>query len=171
VACGFSLTPMYVNVIGDFVDPSVTLVPGQGQQDKISWDLAVYEVAYQIQNKNTPAAFDAQTNFFYQLESGIEATLLITGAGGGYSPAVNFTPLRLLATRLDRPWLLTYNNGIAMSFQATVPLPFAVKVTVCFKTRTCLWPVLLEITGYEALGRLKDLGYVTDCFKARYADK
>jgi hypothetical protein len=167
VATGFPMVPFDVNVVADFVDVATPVLPGQGNQNKIVWDMAVYEIAYQIQNKATPAAFDSQTNYFFELESGIEATLLVTGAAGGYTPVVNYTPLRLISGKLARPWLLTYNNGIVMSFQATVTLPFPVKVTVTFKSETCLWPALLDMTGSECLIRLREMGYMIDCFKTR----
>lgn len=168
LACGVPLVPYQVPVVALFGDTSVTLVPEVGNDVKIVQDFAVKKVVFQVQNQETPSGFDSITNYFYELESGIEARLKIVGAGGGYNPVPVFTPIREIAGDLDRPWLVTYTNGFVMDFQATVPLPFAVKVTFSFKGETVYWPRLIDMSSLEALKALKKMGYVCDAFESYF---
>jgi hypothetical protein len=168
LACGIPLVPFDIKCSGLFTDPSVTLVPDVGQNVKIVQDMVVREIKFQIQNQKTPAGLDSITNYFFEQESGIEARLKTVGAGGGYNPVPQFMPLKLIAGPLRTGWLLTYTNGLVMDFQATVPLPFGVQVTVAFKSDTVYWPRLIDMTSEEALKKLKKMGYVCDAFDSNF---
>ena len=168
LACGVPLVPYDINCVALFGDVSVVLVPDVGQNVKIVQDQIVREIRFQVQNQTTPAGFDSITNYFFEQESGIEARLKTVGAGGGYNPVPEFTPIKLIAGPLRRGWLLTYTNGLVMDFQATVALPFPVKVTFTFKSETVYWPRLIDMTSYEALQKLKSMGYVCDAWDSYF---
>jgi hypothetical protein len=164
LACGVPLVPYNIKVAGLFPSTNTTLVPDQGQNVKIVQDMIVREIKFQVQNQNTPGGLDSITNYFFQLESGIEARLKTVGAGGGYNPVPEFQPIATIAGKLRKGWLLTYTNGLVMDFQASVQLPFPVKVTFTFESETVYWPRLIDMTSYEALRCLKKMGYVCEAF-------
>lgn len=168
LACGVPLVPYDIKVDGLFTDTSVTLVPDKGQTVKIVQDMVVHEIAMQVQNQNPPSGMDSLTDFFFELESGIEARIKTVGAGGGYNPVPEFTPIKTIVGPLKKGWVLTYTNGLIMDFQATVPLPFPVKVTFVFKSETVYWPRLIDIDSAKALERLKKMGYVCSAFESYF---
>lgn len=171
VACGVPLVPWTFNVQADFTSVGQTEVSQAGNNVKIVQDTLIQEIKIQVQNQNTPGGTDSLTNFFYELESGIEANLKIVGAGTGYMPVPEFTPLKHIARKFacGKEWLLTYNNGVEMDFQATVsPLPFPVVVTVSFEGVTSAWPKLIDISQSDAVQKLKSLGYLCDTYERLY---
>ena len=118
-----------------------------------------------MQNQDTPSGLDSLTNFFFEQESGILATMQIVGAAGGYQPYNFFTPIKLMCGP-KKMWLITYNNGIVMNFNASVALPFPVTVTFVFRCRTSYWRKLLEMTSWEALCKLKEMGFLSRLVRA-----
>lgn len=172
-AVGVPMVPYSIRVEGDFATTSQTEVTQAGNDVKIVQDTFIEEIKIQVQNQNTPGGTDSLTNFFFELESGIEATMKIVGPGTGYMPVPEFTPLKHIARKFnqDNLWLLTYNNGVEMDFQATVsPLPFAVNVTVTLEGITSTWPKIIDISQVEAIGRLKKLGYLCDAYEQLYCN-
>jgi len=158
-AKGVSLVPYDILVPALFSSAGVTAVPDAGNQEKIQQDTIIRKVDYQITNQNSPAGFDSITNEFFALNSGIQARMKIIAAGGGYNPVPDFQPLELIKREFPRGWLLTYNNGIKMDFQASVPLPFAVQVNVVFHGETVYWLPALQMTNADAFRALQALGY------------
>jgi len=164
VASGFPLVEYAYTLEADFETTSTTTIANVGQDQKVVQDSIIDDVVYQVQNQNTPAGLDSITNYFFELESGIEATMQIVGAGGGYEPYNMFTPIRLMCGP-KKMWLITYNNGIVMNFNASITLPFPVTVTFVFRCRTSYWRKLLEMTSYEALCELKEMGYLCKTYE------
>src|SRR5579875_9832 len=170
-ACGVPRVPWSFRVEADVTETSQTEVTQAGNDVKIVQDTFIEEIKVQVQNQNTPGGLDSLTNFFFEMESGIEANMKVVGAGTGYMPIPEFTPLKHIARKFskDQLWLLTYNNGVQMDFQATVtPLPFLVNVTVTFEGFTSAWPKIIDMTQAEAIKGLKKLGYLCDAYEQLY---
>jgi hypothetical protein len=166
---GVPLFPYVIIINALFADTSETDITNAGNLPKIVQDTIIDDVDFQVQNQNTPQGFDALTNYFFQLESGIKADVKIIGAGGGYNMIPDFTPLALIKRAIKQPgWLLTWNNGIVMDFHASIPLPFPVEITFAFKGRTSYWPRLIDISNDEALRKLKESGFVCDMYEPLY---
>lgn len=158
-ANGVSLVPYDVVVPAPFTSTSVTQVPDAGNKEKLQQDVVVVSSDFQITNIETPSGLDSLTNFFFAQDSGIVARMKIVGAGGGYNPAPDLQPVEFFRRTYRPEWLLTYNNGIKMDFQATVPLPFAVNVNVVLHTETTYWLAALQMTAAEAFRKLTELGF------------
>jgi hypothetical protein len=170
-ACGVPCIPWSFRVEADFTSTSQTNVFQAGNDVKIVQDTFIEEIKIQVQNQNTPGGLDSLTNYFFELESGIEAIMKVVGPGTGYVPVPQYTPLKHIARKFsqDSLWLLTYNNGVQMDFQATVtPLPFLVNVTVTFEGFTSAWPKIIDMTQAEAVRSLKKLGYLCDAYEQLY---
>jgi hypothetical protein len=172
-ACGVPLVPFSIRVVGDFPDVAQALSPSDGNTIKIVQDTFISEIKFQVQNQNPPSGLDSLTNFFFELESGIEARLKTIAGGTGYNPVPDFTPIKLISRRLvdeqSGPWLLTYDNGLVMDFQATVlPLPFPVKVTFVFEGKTSYFPKIIDMSQLQAVKMLKEMGYLCDAYMKMY---
>jgi hypothetical protein len=166
VASGAPLVPFYIPVAGLFQTVGQTLVPKNGNPSRLVQDTIIEEIELQVQNQNPPSGLDSLTNEFFELQSGIEATVKIVGPGGGYNPVPDQMPLKSIKGYLRRPWLLTYTNGINVDYFATVsPLPFPVKVTLTFKGVTSYWKRLIDISPLECLRGLTDMGYLCDSYQ------
>ena len=167
VASGFPLVEYAYTLEADFDSASTTEVNNVGQDQKVVQDSIIDDVVFQVQNQDTPSGLDSLTNFFFEQESGILATMQIVGAAGGYQPYNFFTPIKLMCGP-KKMWLITYNNGIVMNFNASVPLPFPVTVTFVFRCRTSYWRKLLEMTSWEALCKLKEMGFLCDWYEQHF---
>lgn len=159
--------PYLLSVRGTFTDADVTVLPsaalenGQGRIDQIT---VVDQVVFNI---NQPTAFagsifKTQSDFFFRQQSGIECTLDVDGAPR-YGVAPFFTPINAVADMLaeDWPmgWVLTYNQGIRMAFQSTIPLP-SLPTTVIATFR--MWQgvgadILIGMTVPQAWDRLRTI--------------
>jgi len=148
--------------------PNVALEGGNAGGGNISFPSGIYQatvidhVDYQINQQN---AFSGQTfkslaDFFFNLQSGISATLDVYGAPQ-YSVAPFYQPLRTLAAFLKKGfpygWFLNYTQGIKMSFNVDIPLP-SLPVTVAFTY--CMWTPagdryvrMQDSTAYEQLAK------------------
>lgn len=139
-ARGVPFAPYIVNVRATFPDTSTTLVPDVGSDVKISQDIHIFEMNVRIFNESSTAnqnQFQAQADWYYNFQSGIEATLDVVGAPR-YSVAQAFTPLANLmdafngtAKKTGRGWILSYQQQLFMSFQAKVTIPTAPIEVVC----------------------------------------
>lgn len=139
LARGDQLVPLVLSCKATFSDPNVSNIPNvalEGGSTPIVQATVIDHVDYQINQQN---AFAGQTlkslaDFFFNLQSGISATIDIFGAPR-YSVAPFYQPLRTLAAFLKRGfpygWFLNYSQGIKMSFNADIPLP-SLPVTVAF---------------------------------------
>jgi hypothetical protein len=144
LARGDQLVPLVLSCKATFSDPNVSNIPNvalEGGSTPIVQATVIDHVDYQINQQN---AFSGQTlkslaDFFFNLQSGISATIDIFGAPR-YSVAPFYQPLRTLAAFLKRGfpygWFLNYSQGIKMSFNADIPLP-SLPVTVAFTY--CMW--------------------------------
>lgn len=144
MARGDQMVPLVLSCKATFSDPNVSNIPNvalEGGSTPIVQATVIDHVDYQI---NIPTAFQGQTlkplsDFFFNLQSGISATIDIFGAPR-YSVAPFYQPIRTLAAFLKRGfpygWFLNYSQGIKMSFNADVALPF-LPVTIAFTY--CMW--------------------------------
>src|SRR5579875_3235646 len=104
-ACGVPRVPWSFRVEADFTETSQTEVTQAGNDVKIVQDTFIEEIKVQVQNQNTPGGLDSLTNFFFEMESGIEANMKVVGAGTGYMPIPEFTPLKHRPQVLEGPAL------------------------------------------------------------------
>ena len=105
------------------------------------------------------------SDFFYGLNSGIQATMMVDGAPK-YTVAPFYTPLRMLCTYINESWpsgwVLNHNQSIIMQFYQAIPIPYPpVTITVGFR----MWQpidtagIFVQMTTGEAYARLASLGY------------
>jgi hypothetical protein len=105
------------------------------------------------------------SDYFYGLNSGIQATMMVSGAPK-YTVAPFFTPLKILLDSLNEAWacgwVLGHNQSIIMQFQQTVPVVAPpTTVTVGFR----MWQpidtagIFVQMTTGEAYQRLQAMGY------------
>lgn len=177
-AKGIPLAPYFINIRATFADTSVSTVPDVASDVKIMQDTLIDGMLYTITNLSPNAnqnQFQAQSDYYYKWQSGIEATLDVTGAPR-YAVAPNFMPLATMAdafngdARVGSGWILTYNEQLKMSFNAKVTLPTApMEVVVTFRTLVPVWDDLVQMTNKEAFRLLRDdCGIVLD---PAYADR
>jgi hypothetical protein len=150
--------PYFLTVRADFPSVDTSLVPSVGSKQKISQDTLIDEMTVRTYRKTTPTGvFDSLFDFFYNYTSGIEATLDIKGQP---RPAIveDFMPLSQVmdvvgGTHLRRPWILTYQQQLFMTFRAPVTIPFPLIVNCVFRA----WlPEVSQfaLTDKEAVDRL-----------------
>jgi hypothetical protein len=109
--------------------------------------------------------FQPQSDYFFNFQSGIEASLDVKGAPR-YAVADNFTPLSTLAdvvngsSKWPAGWILTYQQQLFMSFNNRIaPLPFAPLSVICtFRTWTPVGEMFVQMTNREAFQRLAENG-------------
>ena len=105
------------------------------------------------------------SDYFYGLNSGIQATMFVTGAPK-YTIAPFFTPLKVLLDSLNEAWacgwVLGHNQSLIMQFQQTVPVVAPpTTVTVGFR----MWQpidtagMFVQMTTGEAYDRLQKMCY------------
>jgi len=167
-ALGVPMAPWAIRIAAVFGTVSTPSVLDAGQDVKLVQDVIIDDIRYQVDNQNVGSGdFDYLNDYFYALQSNIEATLKVTGAPR-YDVYPNFTPI----AQIRRPtcgWVLTNTQGLRMDFQANTQLPFApVKVTFVFEGRTTHWAKLIEMTQGQALSALKQLGCDTGVYEEIY---
>lgn len=155
-ARGVPFAPFYINIRATFPDTTTSVVPSVGSDVKISQDTLVNEMIVRIFNRSTTAnqnQFQAQNDWYFNWQSGIEATFDIQGAPRP-TIADRFTPLANLldafngnSKRAGHGWILTYQQQLFMSFNATVTLPYAPLEVVC--TFACETPVSQAFTRMD----------------------
>src|SRR5271165_1705209 len=124
--------PTFSNVRAVFSDDSVTMIPNTAADQQYSQDTEITDVEWIIQNESQTAnsnLFQAQSDSFYTLQSGISATLQL-GKAPFYGVSPQFTPLKNLVKGLrrvikDHGWTLGKTQQITMSFNADVAIPYA----------------------------------------------
>ena len=139
---GATFAPYLANIRASFVDATNTLNPVSFDTGNLSQCSVCDSIEYEI---DAPNAFPGTqlkpfTDYFYGLQSGIQATLLV-GVGGGaprYAVADTFTPLRSLLHAVGDAWpdgwVLQYNQTVVMQFQQTMPVPtYPTNITVTFR--------------------------------------
>jgi hypothetical protein len=158
-ALGVPLAPWAIRIAATFSTVGQANSMDNGQDVKLVQDVIIDDIRYQIDNQNTPNGdFDAFNNAMFAKQSNIEATLKVSGAPR-YEVYPNFTPLAMIK-RPTCGWILQNTQGLLMSFQSNVSLPFApIKITFVFEGRTTHWAKLIEMKGRDALVGLQKLGY------------
>lgn len=166
-ALGVPLAPYLINVRAKFPDTSVQIVPDVGSDVKIVQDTLIDAMVVRIFNESLTAnqnQFQAQSDFFFTLQSGIEAKLDVVGAPR-YSVAPTFTPLANLLDTINgnshwpRGWVLTYQQQLMMNFIPKVTLPFTPLEVVCtFRGWIPTNEMFVSMTNREAIEKLE-----TDC--------
>lgn len=139
------MLPVLYNIIGTFTAAQPTQTQtlswqSSGAQTRVSSFIVVDAVMFQI---DVPSAFygsvfKANQDFYFGLQSGLTAQMLVVG-GPQYPVAADFsTPIRTLCAMLNenwpQGWVLTYQQSIMMQFLATIALQFLpLTVTVSFR--------------------------------------
>jgi len=176
-AMGLQLAPYMVNVRATFPDTATSSVPDVGSDVKFTQDTLVDTMIYRIENQSATAnwnVFQAQSDWYYNFQSSIEATLDVLGAPR-YAVAPKFVPLANLAdafngdSRWGGGWILSYQQQLKMSFNAKVTIPTApIEVIVSFRCWIPVWDELVQMTNREAIVRLREAGFdISDQYAAR----
>jgi hypothetical protein len=169
-AWGVPLAPYLINVRATFPDVDTTDVPDVGSDVKIVQDTLIDGLVIRITNDNTPQnVFQPQSDYFFNFQSGLEATLDVQGAPR-YGVAPKFTPLSTLAdvvngnAKWPAGWILTYQQQLFMSFHSRVsPLPFSPLTVVCtYRGWVPVGEMFVQMTNREAFIRLAECGIVCD---------
>lgn len=139
------MVPVVYNVIGAFTtgQPNQTQTLSwqvSGAQTRVSSFLVIDSMTYEVDCPSAFAGsvFKAEQDFYFGLQSGITAQLLVVG-GPQYPVAADFsTPIRSLYSLMCQSWptgwILTYEQSIMMQFAARIALPFLpLTVTVSFR--------------------------------------
>ena len=164
-ARGVPFAPFFVNCRATFPDTSTTVVPDVGSDVKISQDTLVTEMLVRVYNRSETAnqnLFQAQSDWYYTWQSGIEATLDIQGAPRP-TIADRFTPISQLMdafngySRRTGGWILTYQQQLLMAFNATITLPTAPIEVVCtFACETPVSQAFVRMSNREAIDALRN---------------
>jgi hypothetical protein len=170
-AIGAPFAPYLLNIQATFSDPNVlTLNPssfstpsGRGVPGAITQPSIVDAMMFEVDcaSAYSGSVFKSESDFYFGLQSGIQATLETTGAPR-YTVAPYFTPLRTLCAMVDEGWpggwVLGHTQSIVMQFQASIPLPFLpTTVTVTFRLWTPYSDDFIQMTDPEARGLLAQL--------------
>ena len=164
-AYGIQMAPYTVNVRGIFSDTTTAVVPDVGSDVRFTQDTLIDSVNFRIFNESDTAnqnVFQAQSDWYYTFQSGIEATLDVLGAPRytvtpKYTPLANFCDAFNGSAKRMGGWVLNYNQALQMSFNAKVTIPTApIEVVVTFNAFIPVWDELVSMTNREALNRLRD---------------
>ena len=138
--------PFVLTIENTFVDSTTAISNFQNfgstpntAGNKLIWPSIVDAVTYEIDAPSMNAGNSRQFEeaFYYGLQSGIRATMLVLGSPK-YSVAPDFVPLRLLCDNLNGAWpsgwVLQPNSSVQMQFQQFIPVPVPpVTVVVGFR--------------------------------------
>jgi hypothetical protein len=164
-ALGVPLAPFLINVRADFPNTDEVDIPATGSDVKITQDTLVDQLLLRITNQSAIAnlsVFQPQSDWFFNFQSGLEATLDVQGAPR-YAVAPRFTPLATIADCVNgsgqwpskRYWVLTYQQQLFMAFHATVTLPFApLDVTCTYRSWCPVGEAFVGMTNREAMDLL-----------------
>jgi hypothetical protein len=176
-ALGCKLAPYFINVRATFDNTDVTDIPSVGSDVKIVQDTLVDCLIVRTVNQSIVAnssTFQAESDWFFNFQSGLEATLDVQGAPR-YAVAPRFTPLSTIADMVSGQshwpggWILTYQQQLFMAFHATVTLPYAPVEVICtYRSWVPEGEMFVDMTNREALDRLAVLGIVVpDAYRNR----
>ena len=142
------LVPWIANIRGNFTSSTSPIGPFSWQttgsapdQQRANTFCVVDRITYEVDapNANSGAAFKPQTDWYFGLQSGIEATMIVDG-DPKYIVSPDFTPIRslceLISEAWPQGWVLTNTNAVKMQFNlsnsAIVPT-YPTKITVTFR--------------------------------------
>jgi hypothetical protein len=177
-ALGIKLVPFLINVRASFTSTDTTDIPDVGSDVKIVQDTFIDEALVRITNQSNTAnsnVFQPQSDYFYNVQSGIEATLSVQGAPR-YTIAEKFTPLSTLFDSANgsglwpEGFILTYQQQFFMDFHASVTLPFApIDVTVSWRAWVPQGDYATDMSNVTAIEQLADLCgiVVSDAYRIR----
>lgn len=160
VALGVPFAPYVLNVKGVFGSAAVTNIPNTGSDVKLSQDVIIDDMMTRIVIARPPAnMFQTMSDFFFNFQSGIEATLDVMGTPR-YAVAPRFTPLSTLTdivrAHCKLGWALTYRQQLEMAFNAPFALPeFPVNVCVTFQGKIPQSEEFVGMTNYTAVQLLR----------------
>ena len=168
------LVPVLYNVVGTFTaaQPSVTpIVSWQANNEptRLSQFAVVDSVMFEIDvpSANAGAQLKPLSDFFFGLQSGITASLIVKGSPQ-YSVATDLlTPIRTLCAMLNegwpQGWVLGPTQGIMMQFSASQALSYLpANVTVSFRMwtpDTSCGQKFVNMNDSDALKELQSYGY------------
>ena len=170
-ALGVRIVPYVLNVRATFPDTDTTVIPDVGSDVKIVQDTLIDAMVARVTNKSTTVnqnQYQSLSDFFFGFQSGIEVIMNIQGAP---RPSVipKYTPLSNAMDMVNGNghwpwgWVLTYQQQINMSFQATITLPYAPIEVVCtFRAWTPDNDMNVDLSNRDAFAALAKLGYVCD---------
>ena len=176
-AMGIQLAPYTINIRALFPDTSTSIVPDVFNDVKFTQDTLIDSILVRIENQSQTAnqnIFQAQSDWYYNFQSSIEATLDVVGAPR-YAVAPKFMPIASLAdtfngdSRWGGGWIISYQQQLKMSFNAKVTIPTApIEVIVTFRAWIPVWDELVQMTNREALIRLRECGFeISEQYAAR----
>jgi hypothetical protein len=160
-----------INVRATFPDVDTPNVPNVGSDVKIVQDTLVdcmiTRMTFDVPGPQN--VFQPQSDWYYNFQSGLEATLDVKGAPR-YAVAPEYTPIATLSdmfvgdSKWMGGWILTYQQQLFMSFNARIsPLPDAPLTVVCsFRGWTPQGEMFVQMTNREAFERLSKRGVVCD---------
>jgi hypothetical protein len=167
-AWGVPLAPYLINVRATFPNTSTTDVEQVGSDVKIVQDTLCDAMVLRITNQGATAnqnVLQPQSDFFYNVQSGIDAKLDVLGAPR-YSVAPKFTPLASLLDSINGGshwpggWILTYQQQLVMSFHANVTLPDAPMDVCCtFRGWIPTNDMFVDMKNRDAIASLVAMGY------------
>jgi hypothetical protein len=172
---GTPMQPWVFNVRATFDSPDVSTVPGVLTDDTIiTTDTIIDSLMVRISNDSVPQnVFRPQSDFYTNWQSGIEATLEVTGQPK-YNVTADFTPLSTLAEIINpakwpHAWVLSYTNSVKMNFFARVALAnFPTTVVCTFRGFQPVGQRFTNMTAPKAIEELKALGVnIPDFYKTR----
>jgi hypothetical protein len=181
-AIGVPLAPYYINIKATFESTDTVDIPAIGSDVKIVQDTLIDALLIRTVNESATAnlnQFQAQSDWFYNFQSGLEATLDVQGAPR-YAVAPRFTLLSTIADMVSGQshwpggWILTYQQQLWMAFHARVTLPYApITVHATFRGWIPVTEAFVSMTNREALDSLaKDCGIeVTDAYRNRVLNR
>jgi hypothetical protein len=168
-AWGIPLAPYLINVRAVFANTDTIDVPDVGSDVKITQDTLIDALVIRLQNEGATAnqnVFQPQSDYFFNFQSSIEATLDVMGAPR-YAVAPKFTPLSTLGDMVSGSshwpggWILTYQQQLFMSFKSNVTLPDAPYEVVCtFRGLVPTNELFTDMKNRDAIAYLVALGYV-----------
>lgn len=171
------LVPIVYNVVGTFTaaQPSTTnTVSWQANAENTRLpqfaviDAVMFEI--DVPSANAGAQLKPLADFFFGLQSGITASLIVKGAPQ-YSVASDLlTPIRSLCAMLNegwpQGWVMTPTQGIIMQFSTSFALSFLpATVTVTFRMwtpSTSCGDRFVNLSDSDACTQLRALGYMKD---------
>lgn len=141
-ALGLPFVPFHLNIRQTFVQggPKTSqVVSFEGSNQRLNVSSICEAVNYQIDapGYNAGQALKPVSDFFFQRQSGIQATMVIDGAPR-YVVAPFPTPIETLMSSMQEGWpggwVLEYTQNVTMQFTQTVTLPsFPTTITVTFR--------------------------------------
>ena len=170
-AKGATLTP-WVMTINAVLPDAATPALAQTSADQIIQDTLITQMTFRLINGGSANTSTLQpiSDFFYNFQSGIQATLNV-GGRPGYPVVENFTEISTIIDTMCAGrgsidgWIMRDSQFLKMDFRPTIALPTSsvpINVSVAFKCWTAIGNEWIHMKNRDALDQLKsDFGM--DC--------